>query len=94
MVVGDGGDSGWTLLGETEYLSGEGGLDALDLICTELQFPAAEDVSNIEFFRGGHFRTEDGVFGIALPLAEKKIESELDGNPQLGGRVGDLSRET
>jgi hypothetical protein len=90
IVVGDGGASEWMLLDETEYLSGEGGLDELDPICTELRFPAAEYMSNIEFFRGRRFTGDDEAFGVALPLAVMKAESGVCGN----ARLGDLSRET
>lgn len=77
MVVGDGGVSRSTLLDEIEYLRGEGGLDALDPAYIELRLPVAEDMSNIEFFRGRRFTAEDEAFGVALPLA--KVESELGG---------------
>jgi hypothetical protein len=81
-------------LNDTECFSGEAGRDVLDPMCTEARFPKGEDMSIPEYFRGGRFRGEDEAFGVALPLAVEKVESELNGCARLGGRVGDLSRET
>lgn len=93
-VVGDGGASGLMLLNDTECFSGEAGRDVLDPMCTEARFPKEEDISISECFRGRRFRGEDEAFGVTLSLAVGKVEPELNGCARLGGRVGDLSRET
>lgn len=81
------------LVNDTECFSGEAGRDVLDPMCTEVQFPK-EDMLISEYFRGRRFRSEDEAFGVTLPLAVGKVESGLNGCARLGGRVGDLSRET
>lgn len=82
------------LLNDTECFSGEAGRDVLDPMCTEVRFPKGEDISIAEYFRGRRSRGEDEASGITLSLAVGKVESELNGCARLGGRIGDLSRET